>query len=266
MKNHYQTYLTACLFFMLTFSSISLHARDIVVINGEHITSDNLAIYGQKRIGVAPGESFPQEKLQELIVELVNRELIYQDALALSLDKQPNIVLEIKEQIKNTITRVRINKLAEDNPPSDSQLKAAYNAQIVAATSTEYLARHILLDDEKTAKAIIKELNGGASFEELAKTKSTGPSASAGGDLGWFSGNQMVKPFSDAVKKLAIKKYTQRPINTRFGWHVIYLEDKRKVDPPPFESVKEQLVKIVQNKIINDYLEKLRDKASIEFK
>ena len=266
MKNHYRSILVASLFSALSISSTSLLAKDIVIINGEHITEDNLAIYGQKRIGVAPGASFPEEKLKELIAELVNRELIYQDAQALGLDKDPYIELEIKEQIKNILTRIRINKLAEDNPPSDKQLKAAYNAQIVSATSTEFNAKHILLDDEQTAKDIIKELNKGASFTEMAKTKSTGPSATDGGDLGWFSGNQMVKPFSDAVEKLQKKKYTQRPINTRFGWHIIYLEDKRKVEPPPFESVKDQLVKIVQNKTINDYLEKLRDKASIEFK
>jgi len=266
MKNYCRSILIACLYPALSFASTSLHAEDIVVVNGEHITSENLAIYGQKRIGVAPGNGFPEEKLQELIAELVNRELIYQDAQQLGLDKEPFIQLEIKELIKNTITRVRINKLAEDNPPSEKQLKAAYQTQIVAAASTEYLAKHILLDDEKTAKAVIKELNNGASFVELAKTKSTGPSASQGGDLGWFSGNQMVKPFSDAIAKLDKKKHTQRPINTRFGWHVIYLEDKRKVDPPPFESVKEQLVKVVQNEIINDYLEKLRSKATIEFK
>jgi peptidyl-prolyl cis-trans isomerase C len=143
-------------------------------------------------------------------------------------------------------------------------MQEIYQSQIVAPASNEYRARHILVDTMETAKTVIEELNKGANFEELAKTRSTGPSASQGGDLGWFSPNQMAKNFSDAVEKLKPGEYSKRPVKTRFGWHIIKLEQAREVEPPAFESVQEQILKVAQNKIINDYIESLRGAAKIE--
>ena len=238
----------------------------VAVVNGTEITEEVFGLYGEKRVGVRPGKSFPETKRKELMDELVNRELIYQDAKKAGLDKNEFVLMQIEEQIHNTLTRARINKLLEDSPPSETMLRSVYQTQIVDPASQEYKARHILLKDVDTANAIVIELNNGANFEKLAKEKSTGPSAGDGGDLGWFSPNQMVQAFSDATAKLKKGKYTKRPIKTRFGWHIIKLEDSRKVEPPPYESVEAQVMKVAQNKIINDFLEKLKAEATIELK
>jgi len=116
-----------------------------------------------------------------------------------------------------------------DKKQAVADLKAEYDTQIghKAGGVTEYKARHILVKEETEAVAIIAELDKGGDFAELAKTKSTGPSGIQGGDLGWFSSDQMVPPFSEAVDKLEKGSYTKTPVQTQFGWHVIILEDKR---------------------------------------
>ncbi|MDH3326755.1 MAG: peptidylprolyl isomerase [Gammaproteobacteria bacterium] len=269
MKNSFykSALLSAC---VILSGTQQVSAKDtsavIAVVNDTEITEEVFGLYGKKRVGVRPGEAFPEEKRKELLNELINRELIFQDAKKNELDKNEFVLMEIEEQIRNVLTRVRINKLLEDTPPSEAMLKTVYQTQIVDPASQEYKARHILLKDIDTAKAVIIELNKGANFEKLAEEKSTGPSASVGGDLGWFSPNQMVKAFSEATAKLKKGAYTRRPIETRFGWHVIKLENSRKVEPPPYKSVEAQVLKVAQNKIINKYLDKLKANAKIELK
>lgn len=246
---------------------VNAEESDVVAtVNGKSITSEILGIYGQKRIGVRPDKNLPDNKREELIEELINRELIYQDAVKNGLDKDKFIIMQIQEQAQNILTRFQIDKLLEDNPPSEKMLQEIYKSQIVDPASKEYHARHILLRDQDAAKEVILALNKGKNFEKLAKEKSTGPSASQGGDLGWFSPNQMVKTFSDAVAKLKPGEYTKRAVQTRFGWHVIKLEDARAVEPPPYKSVEAQVLKVAQNKIINDYIQKLKEKAQISVK
>lgn len=237
--------------------------KAIAKINGETITDFSYNAYGKARLGVEPGPHIPAQKRQELIEELINRELVYQDALSKGLDKRPDVKAMIIEQTKNVLTSSRIQQILENNPVEQSRLKAIYKEQVVAMASDEYKARHILLNTNDDAKSVIEKLMQGRKFEELAAEKSTGPSAEQGGDLGWFSLNQMVKPFADAVKKLKKGEYTQRPVKSQFGWHVILLEDKRKVDPPSMASMQEQIQMAAQNEILDEYISELRDKADI---
>ena len=145
-------------------------------------------------------------------------------------------------------------------------LKKEYQEQIKNAPKEEYKARHILVKTEDEAKEIIKSLKDGADFEKLAKEKSIGPSGPNGGDLGWFTATTMVPEFADAVAKLKKGDITDQPVKTQFGWHVIKLEDTRKVDPPSFDSMKDKLRSIVANKSIQNYLSELHKKAKIELK
>ncbi len=113
---------------------------------------------------------------------------------------------------------------------------------------------------------MIAELDSGANFAELAKSKSTGPTAKNGGDLGWFKPNQMVPPFAQAVSEMKKGSYTKKPVKTQFGWHVIKLEDERKLTPPKFEEVKEQIRSIKTNQKIQQYVIELRKKAKVDIK
>ena len=129
--------------------------------------------------------------------------------------------------------------------------------------STQYKARHILVETEDEAAAIITELDNGAEFAELARQHSTGPTGPDGGDLGWFSADSMVAPFAEAVRAVEIGNYTSKPVQTRFGWHVILVEDQREQEPPGLESVRSELTTAVERQKMDRYVEGLRQAAEV---
>ncbi|HEC91154.1 MAG TPA: peptidylprolyl isomerase [Alphaproteobacteria bacterium] len=148
---------------------------------------------------------------------------------------------------------------------TDDMLKKSYDDMVKnMGDKKEIRARHILLKTKKEALAVIAELNKGADFAELAKKKSIGPSKKSGGDLGYFGEGQMVPAFFKAAFALDVGAVTKAPVKTRFGWHVIKLEDKRDVKPPTFEEVRDRLGAEISRKIGGEYIESLRKKAKVE--
>jgi len=252
----------------ISFNALAADSKNNIVasVNGSSISNDDFNIYSQMRSGHQASQNLSEKQKQEILDELINRELIYQDAISKGMKEDPEVQAQIEDQIRNIITTHRLRKLLEEQPPTQAQLQKAYQTQIVEPASIEYKASHILLENETDAKAVTDSLKGGADFTGLAKEKSTGPSGKDGGSLGWFSPNQMVKPFADAVAKLNKGEISPAPVQTQFGWHVIRLEDVRKVDPPPFDKVEKQLLKVVQNQIIGDHISGLKAKANIDVK
>ena len=158
-----------------------------------------------------------------------------------------------------------IFKSAVVDPVSDADIKARYDKEIAATPPEEEIsARHILLKTEDEAKAVIAELDGGKDFAELAKEKSTGPSAGQGGDLGYFSKGQMVPEFEAAAFALKKGEYAKEPVETQFGWHVIKLEDRRETTPPAFEEVADQVRQVVMRERYADLLKTAREETKIE--
>lgn len=146
---------------------------------------------------------------------------------------------------------------------TDESLKERYDATAGDMVKEELNARHILLAKKEEAEAVIDELSKGADFAALAKEKSTGPSGASGGDLGWFSAEQMVPEFSAAAQALEPGSFTEEPVKTQFGWHVIKLEDRRKSEPPSFESSKQKLSAEMTQEYIKSILDNLRSSAEI---
>ena len=148
---------------------------------------------------------------------------------------------------------------------TDQALRDTYQEAVKQMGDEEEVrARHILVPTEDEAKAIVADLKKGANFEELAKTKSKDPGAAAqGGDLGYFTKDQMVPEFSEAAFKLA-KGQVSEPVKSQFGWHIIRLEDKRKKPAPDFETVKPQLEAYITRKAQSELVTKLRETAKIE--
>ena len=144
---------------------------------------------------------------------------------------------------------------------SDEDVKARFEKEIAAVEPEQELrARHILVKTAEEANAIIAELDGGADFVELAKTKSTGPSGPQGGDLGFFGKGQMVPPFEAAAFALEAGAYTKAPVQTQFGFHVIKLEEKRDRPLPKFEEVQDQMRQVV---LRERYLETVKEARSL---
>ena len=124
-------------------------------------------------------------------------------------------------------------------------------------------ARHILLESEEDARAVIAELEAGAEFAELARERSTGPSGAQGGDLGWFGRGNMVPEFSDAAFALSAGEYTTEPVQSQFGWHVILLEERREAEVPEFDAVRARLQGELAREAVESALSDLRESADI---
>ncbi|MCK4587550.1 MAG: peptidylprolyl isomerase [Gammaproteobacteria bacterium] len=234
----------------------------IAEVNGYKITEGSLKRYASKR-NLPPGGASPQQRAA-LIEELINRAVIYQDAVALGVDKTPAIKSEIEFQRINVVASTMINRSSDRFSVDEADMKKEYETRKGELGGKELKARHILVTTEKTAKDLIAKLDKGGEFAKLAGKHSTGPSAVNGGDLGWFKTDQMVKEFSVAASKLKKGNYTKKAVKTQFGWHVILLEDSRFVEAPSYGAVKEQIRVGMQNLMIEKYIGKLRSKATIK--
>ncbi len=265
MHKSFSTLLAAGL--LLTVSSAWAANASVATVNGKPISQKSYDYYlaqAMQRRGKQKGQGGVNR--ETIINELVNRELLRQAAVKAGMEKDKDVAFQIEQLKVDALIQGLINKLAKESKITDADLKKEYDKRIAGAKLSEYKARHILLKTEEDAKTVIAELDSGAKFEELAKKKSTGPSAKDGGDLGWFSPSQMVPPFSQAVAQLKKGQYTKKPVKTRFGYHVIKLEDSRKRTPPKFEDIKPQLRMVMQNQRIQEYISNLRKKAKIDIK
>ena len=234
--------------------------RPVAVVNGTTLTEADLLAYAR-----AQGRRGARLSRQQALRGLVDRELLYQEALQAGLDRDPAVAAELRNQERNLLAGVQVDRLLRQRPVSEEELRRAYRQRYGQGKLREYKARHILVRDEATARQLIEELEGGADFATLAREHSVGPSAKQGGDLGWFSAASMVAPFAEAVQGLAKGTYTKEPVRTRFGWHVILLEDIREVEPPAFEEVAGQLRAALQSQAVARHLESLRRQAEIHF-
>ncbi len=237
-------------------------ADAIAVVNGQYIAKSSLAALEKEVAERSHGQNFPKEKLIE---ELIQRELLVQDATQKKLENSPELLAQLETAKKALLTQANLQNFIKANPVTEAEIKAEYDSKINAEKGTEYKASHILVKTEDEAKKMIAELDKGADFGKLANKNSLDAKESQnGGDLGWFSAGQMVAPFSEAVATLEKGKYTKVPVKTQFGYHVILKEDSRPLTPPPLEAVKEQLTPFLQRKKVQDMIETLRKQAKVE--
>jgi peptidyl-prolyl cis-trans isomerase C len=237
-------------------------ADAIAVVNGQYIAKSTLEALEKEIAERSHGQTFPKEKLIE---ELIQRELLVQDAAQKQLDKSPEVLAQLEAAKKALLTQADLQNFIKANPVTDAEIKAEYDSKVAAEKGIEYKASHILVKTEAEAKKLIAELDKGADFAKLANKNSLDAKESQnGGDLGWFSAGQMVAPFSEAVAALEKGKYTKEPVKTQFGYHVILKEDSRPLTPPSLEAVKEQLTPFLQRKKVQGMIEGLRKQAKVE--
>ena len=238
-------------------------AAPAVTVNGTKLSTAMVDTFVQAVTG-KPAAELQKEQRDEIVDELVNMTLVAQAAEKDGLTKDPEVQARIDLLRTQVLAQMASEKYAETHPVSDDEVKKEFDEQ-VAKMPKEYKARHILVEQKETAESIIRELAAGGDFAALAKKESKDPgSAANGGDLGWFSGQSMVKPFSDAVAALEKGATTKEPVQTQYGWHVIKLEDSRQPEAPAFEDVKDQVKQFAQRKKIQTYVEELRKTAKIQ--
>jgi peptidyl-prolyl cis-trans isomerase C len=235
-------------------------------VNGEPITRTIFSQYFFDRTKRLPGGDIPAKQYSQLLGQLVNSLILSQEAAKNGLDQKPSVTAKLELLRWEVLTQAAIQDYVRKTNPSDEELKALYAKKYSGPPALEYKARHILLkaEDEEQAKHLIQELDQGADFAELAKKNSTGPTASAGGDLGWFGPDSMVKPFTEAVQTLEKGGYSKAPVKTQFGWHVILLEESREIPHPDFEAVRKELVVSYQQQALKAHLKGLTEKADIK--
>lgn len=232
------------------------------VVNGQFISKQALENLQKEIARRNGGQNVPQKTLLD---ELIKQELLIQEANKNNIQNSPEILARLDVIKRSLVSQAALQNYLDTHPISDEELKAEYDKKVAGESAIEYKARHILVKTEEEAKKLIDQLNKGAKFEDLAKKNSTEPGAKdSGGDLGWFNAGQMVEPFSKAVAALEKGKYSTAPVQTQFGWHVILREDSRKPEPPPFDTVKEQLRPMLQREKIQAYMQSLKDQAKIE--
>ncbi len=204
-------------------------------------------------------------QLRAAILEsLVATELMVQEATRTGIAKKPEVQLQLDLARGQILSHAYRADFAKTHPVTDSALKAEYDRIRAGVGDKEYKARHILVDKEDEAKAIVAKLKKGEKFEELAGASKDPGSKANGGALEWNSPAGYVKPFSDAMVKLEKGKYTEQPVQSRFGWHVILLEDVRPAKFPSLDEVKPQLTERLQQQALEKNVAELRAKAKIE--
>jgi peptidyl-prolyl cis-trans isomerase C len=229
-------------------------------VNDVIISNNDYAEFAKAKRESQPETTFTDQAIAD---EMIATEILRQEAVSSGISNRPEIIEQIKRQESNILINTLMTEKFADLTFTEDQLKAEYDRLIGLNDSSEYKARHVLLQTEEEAKVVIEELKGGANFEELAKAKSQGPSAPNGGDLGWFKAETMVPAFAEAVKVMEKGAYSSEAVNTRFGWHVILLEDKRTTEQPKFEDVKQNVQQSLTRKEIESYVDELEGKATI---
>jgi peptidyl-prolyl cis-trans isomerase C len=236
----------------------------VAVVNGTPISRAEYDIYVKSLLQGKQRELTPEEKGQ-VLDELISLQLLAAQGVKDGLENDPDTQAQLQLIHARVLADAESQKYIKAQQPSDVDLRAEYDIAVNAMDKTEYKARHILVANKDLAEQLIKKINKGAKFEDLAKANSTdNGSKNNGGDLGWFNASRMVKPFSDALKTLKKGEVTPEPVQTQFGWHIIQLEDTREASPPPFDQVKGQLTNGVIRKKLQAYVADLKKDAKIE--
>ncbi len=246
-----------------TLPALAQSPKDVVAtVNGEPLYRWEVAMMHQ----ALPQRfrNMPLERLfGQLVDRMIDRRLVTQAAREEGMHARPEVKARIDFQSDEVLWQEYL-KSRVAGQLTESRLRQAYDEMVAKKPAqTEVHARHILVKEEKEARDIIRKLNGGAGFGELAQKHSTGPSGPKGGDLGYFTKDQMVPPFAEAAFAMQPGDYTKTPVQTRFGWHVILVEDRRQKPAPSFEESAGDLRSELSNTLVAEMVGELRKGAKI---
>ena len=210
-------------------------------------------------------QKLPLQQIYPILLDrLVDRTLVIEAGRKEHLDQDPTVQDQLRLYEDHLIQRAYIEQLIK-GAESEDQLRAAYQKLLQGQPGREEVhARQILVKTEAEAKSIIAQLDKGADFATLAKKYSTDPDAASGGDLGYFGRDDMVPAFTAAAFAVPVGKYTETPVKTEFGWHVIMVEDHRVKKPPTFDEARDEVRRLVARDLIEAKLKDLRRGAKIE--
>lgn len=235
--------------------------QSIATVNGVPVpqSREQLALEQARVHGAADTPA-----LRQAITEnLISGELLVQAAEREKLDADPRVAQQIDMSRRTILIAAYQAKFLNDHPIDDRALHDAYDEMVAKSGTTEYHVQHILAANEAQAQAVITRLNQGANFTDVARESLDAGSKDHGGDLGWNSPNAYPQPFADAIRQLKKGQYTHKPVQTKFGWHVILLDETRPLVVPPFEQIKDKLRDALAKEAIGRQVAALRKTASV---
>lgn len=234
----------------------------LATVNGTAISLSDLEAL---RAGMpAQYQQLPFAMLQNhLLDRAINDELLMQAGEALKLDESAEVVQRLQLIKRRLVAEIYLDRFLSARI-NDEIISAAYDDYITAnAPENKVSARHILVKTEAEARDVITALNGGADFAELAKERSIGPSGPKGGDLGTFGRTEMVPPFAEAAFSMSPGAFSSTPVQTRFGWHVILVENVIEGTHPGLEDIRGELEGEVSRRLVAQHYDDLAEKAEI---
>jgi peptidyl-prolyl cis-trans isomerase C len=252
---------------------LAVQAEDqpsVAVVNGVPISQARMDYVVKAQTQQGQQKDSPEFRAQVKDV-LITREVLAQEAIKKGLDKNPEVQTQLEIAKQEFLIRAYFDDFIKNNAPSEEATKAEYEkikaSQAGTANKMEYKGRHILVKTEKEAKAIVASLDKakGKNFAQLAKTKSLdNGSKNDGGALDWSDGSNYVPEFTAALTKLEKGTYTKTPVKTKFGYHIIMLDDTRPVEFPPYEQVKDRVQQEMLKQARDKKIEELRAAAKVE--
>jgi peptidyl-prolyl cis-trans isomerase C len=238
-------------------------AQNIAIVNGKAIpTSRADALKKQLE---ASGRPVTPEVMAQIKEELIAREIFMQEAKKRGLDATDDYKNQLELARQSILIRTLLADVQKKSAVTDAEVQAEYDKFVKENAGKEFRARHILVETEDQAKALIAQINKGGKFEDLAKknSKDTGSGAN-GGDLDWANPAGFVPEFSGAMTKLGKGQMTDAPVKSQFGWHIIRVDDIRDTQLPKLEEVKAQITQQLQQQKLAKFQEDLRAKAKIQ--
>jgi peptidyl-prolyl cis-trans isomerase C len=267
-----RTALAALLAASLSLAAPLVSAQNIAVVNGKAVPKARVdamidqIVKSPQQPGQPPMTRTPELE-QKVKDEIVLREIYIQEAERLGLQRSADYKTQMEFARQSILIRALFTDAEKKLGTTDAEARAEYDRIKAANGDKEYRARHILVEKEDEAKALIAQIKAGAKFEDLAKKNSKDPgSAENGGDLDWANPGNYVPEFSAAMTKLQKGQVTDTPVKSQFGFHIIKLEDVRPVQFPAFEEVKEQIIQRQNQVKVAKFREDLKAKAKTDYK
>lgn len=248
---------------LIAVAAMPAFAQNLAVVNGKAIPKSRGDALAQQVL--ASGQQKDTPELRAMIKnELVGQEVLMQEAIKRGFDKNADVKAELDAARQEIVMQAMAQDYIGKNKPTDAEIKAEYDRAKALAGDKQYKVRHILVDTEAEAKALIAKIKGGTKFEEAAKGSKDTASANTGGDLDWITPSEYPKTFADAVVALNKGAITDNPVQTANGFHVIKVDDTRAQKLPALDEVKDRVAKVVAQKKLQAYRDSLIQKAVIK--
>ena len=258
-----QLLLATAIAAVMALGAQSALAQNVAMVNGKAVPKTRLDALAQQV--VKSGQPMTPELQEQLRKEVVAREIFMQEAEKQGLAGSDEFKSQMELARQAILIRTLFTDYQKKNPVTDAELKVEYDKFAAANGGKEYKARHILVEKEADAKAIIASLKKGGKFEDIAKKQSKDSGSGAnGGDLDWANPSSYVAEFTEAMLKLSKGQMTDVPVKTQFGYHIIRVDDIRTAQLPPFAELKPQIAQQLEQQRLAAFQQGLTEKAKVE--